>query len=422
MSRTVQETDPEAIAARLGRLYDLDPAELADPYPIYAAMRGHAPVLRVGPMVSVSRYDDVKAILTDPVTFSSRRIEGSSFKARLAELSPDQTVKLETLMQNDGRQLPQSDNPVHDRLRGFVSASFGKSRIAELREWLTGVAHELLDGLDADGRTRPGSTFDLIGDFTFHVPFRAICKILDVPVEDSLMLRKWGMALTKAIGTRYSNVDEAYEALTNFEAYVGELIAKARRTPGAGGLIGDLVQANDEGDLLTDVELVALFTQMLVSGNTQTLIANGFVALEQHPAQKQLLVEDRTLLKNAIEEFLRYVPSIHTIHRVATIDTEIAGFPVAAGETIRLMLASANHDEAMFQDAETLDVTRKNARRHLGLGHGIHTCLGYFLLRLDAEVCFDVLFDRLPALRTIGPITNKRSIVQFGPERLDVGI
>lgn len=401
----------------LEKLFALDPVLLADPYPLYARMREHAPVLRVGPMVSVSRYDDIKNVLRDTETFTSQRAAGSQVEARIASLEDEQLDKYHRILEHDSRQLPTMDDPQHARLRRFVNETFSAQRIGEMRDQLYGIANELLDEIDASGRDE----FDLIGDYSFYVPFRAICLILNVPRADAPQLREWGATVTQGISSAYANTDEAYAALMSFTEYVQNLITQAREHPGGTDLISELVNAqDDEGTYLTDEELVSIFVQMLVSGNTNTLIANALISLESHPDQKRELLEDPSLIRPAIEEFIRYRSSIQAIHRVATEDTDIAGFPVRKNETIRLLLASGNHDSEKFENGEEMDIHRKNARQHIGIGFGVHTCLGQWLLRLDAEAALGALFERYPNVRVSGDVVNRATFIQWGPERLTV--
>ena len=410
---------PDKVAVELERLYALEDDVLNNPYPLYAAIREHQPVLRVGPQVSVSRYEDVKNVLRDNETFSSDRRESSTVKARMAELTPEQKAKYEALLDYDSRIIPQMDEPQHGRMRRFVNETFSAKRIEAMRDQLFHIANTQLDQAVA----KDGGRFDLIQDYSIHVPLRAICSILAVPESDAETVLAWGAEITKGIGTQFSNVDEAYEALMNFNVYVGDLIADARKHPGGEDLISQLVVAtDDEGVHLTDEDLKGIFVQMLVSGNTNTLIANAVIALDRNPEQKALLLQDLTRTRPAVEEFLRYCPSIHAIHRMSVEDTEIAGFPVRKGETIRLLLASANHDDAKFERAEELDITRKNARQHVGIGYGIHTCLGQWLLRLDAEAALMVLYERHPELRITGPVQNRKTFTMHGPQFLEVEV
>lgn len=418
MSTAVVDQDVVAEIERdLAKLYALDPELLSNPYPLYARMRAHAPVLRVGPMVSVSRYDDIKNVLRDAETFSSVRSSGSRERARMAQLDAAGQAKYRRILEHDSHQLPGMDDPGHARLRRFVNEMFSAKRINEMRDELFEIANELLDDIEARGTGK----FDLINDYSVHVPFRAICSILGVSRDDIPMLFTWGKEITRGISSTYENLDEAHEALENFTRYVMDLIEQARANPGGTHLIAQLVNAqDDDGVYLTDTELIAIFVQMLVSGNTNTLIANALVALEAHPDQKKALIDNPELVRPALEEVIRYRSSIQAIHRVAAKDTEIAGFPVQEGETVRLLLASGNHDSEKFVDGDSFDITRKNARQHIGIGYGIHTCLGQWLLRLDAEVALIALFERFPNIHLDGPAQNRSTFIQWGPEELHV--
>ena len=407
------------IADSLRRLLALDPGLLANPYPLYKEMRENAPVVRVGPQVLVSRYEDIKNVLRNDRLFSSRRQSSSVVEARIAALSPDELVKYEHIIGHDSNQLALMDDPGHARLRNFVTETFSAKRIAEMRGVLSDISNELLDDIEARGLTR----FDFIGDYSFHVPFRAICHILGVPREDSAKIREWGLVLSAGLSTTYENLDEAFDALKNFSTYIEGLIAEARANPDREDLVAQLVNAkDDEGVYLTDVELVAMFVQMLVSGNTNTLLANVMVALAENPSERARLLETPELIRGSVDEFIRYASSIHAIRRTATEDTEIGGFPIRKHETLLLLLASGNHDPEKFENADVLDVTRKGARQHLGLGFGIHTCLGQWLLRLDAEVALAVLLERYPNIHLDGPVEYRQTFVQHGPERLYVAM
>jgi cytochrome P450 len=193
---TDEQAKVDDVAKRLAELYALEPRALNNPYPIYAALREHAPVLRVGPMVSVSRYEDVKNVLRDAETFSSRRSDASNSRvqARLQELGPDELVKFNQVLHHDGRQLPNMDDPEHARLRRFVNETFSAKRINQWRQDLYDIANELLDAVDVRG----GRRFELIGDFSFYLPFRMICRILGVPRSEEKHMRAWGQRSPRA--------------------------------------------------------------------------------------------------------------------------------------------------------------------------------------------------------------------------------
>lgn len=402
----------------VNRLFSLEEGLINDPYPVYAQMRAESPVVRWGPLVAVSRYDDVKAVLRDPGTFSSQRHGGSRSRVVLERLSGEDALKLADVQANEGL-ISQTDDPQHARMRRFVNQAFSATRMAEMREQIEDITRELLDAAEERG----DRTLELVDDLAYKMPLHVICTLLGASGPETQKVRHWSDAIGVAIGTEYSNLDTAYEAVQEFKAFVGDLIAKVRQSDGQRtDLFAELVSTDDEGTYLTESDLTAIFINLLFAGHetTTNLIGNSVIELLTHPEQQQLLVDDPTRIRGAIEELMRYCGSIHTIHRVATRDCDIAGFPVTQGETVRLMLAAANHDGSRFDDPETLDLSRKDARHHLGFGYGIHTCLGMWLTRLEVEVALSEILVRYPELALAGPIERHRNITLYGPTRLDL--
>ncbi|MFE7979317.1 cytochrome P450 [Streptomyces shenzhenensis] len=404
------------LAERAERFYGLDEELLRDPWTLYADLREHAPVLRVGSAVVVTRYDDVKELFRNTDGFSNKRWTGSRVTQRRASLAPDEVEKYDYLIRLDVNHIGQNDRPNHTRLRKFVSQAFSRRAIDNLRERATGISNDLCDEIDASG----DDPFDL-STLSWRLPFLVVCSMLEVPDAEIATFRSWALAIRRGLGTNYDNLDAAFDATQRLEAYVLELIRERRaRGVGDGGdLVGNLVAEDLEGTVpLTDAELVAMFAVMLTTGNANDMISNAVIALDGRPDQKALLRQDPALLRPAIEEFLRFCPSAHGVHRVAVGDQEIAGFPVRAGETVRLVVASANRDPARFADPDRLDITRKDAQHQLDFGFGVHTCLGQWLARLDIEVGLRVLYERYPDLRVAGPFRYRREYQFRGPERL----
>lgn len=406
------------LQARMNRFFALDEKMLADPYALYSEMRDTQPVMRVGNVVAVSRYDDVKQILRDPLNFSSNRTQGSRVTMRRASLAGSDLDKYDALLRHERGQIGLQDMPGHTRLRRFVNQVFSAATIAAMRDEVARTAHGLLDelGLPRDG------VFDLT-EFTYRLPFLVVCRMLAIPEMDIAAFRTWARALRRGLGTNWENLDEAHAATTNIEEFVRRLIserqsATAPAADDAGDLVAALVTAEVDGTHMSDQELITMFTVMLTSGNTNDMIANAVVALDDRPDQRALLLEDPARMRNGVEEFFRYCPSVHGVHRVAALDCEIDGFTVRAGETVRLMVASANHDPRRFEDPERLDLTRQNARQHLDFGFGIHTCLGQWLARLNIETALTVLLERMPGIRVVRPVRYRREYNFRGPERL----
>jgi hypothetical protein len=406
---------PVSIQDRMNRFFALDEELLADPYPLYREMRDTQPVMRVGNVVAVSRYDDVKRIFRDPRTFSSNRAQGTRVTAKRASLEGGDLEKYDAMLRHERGQIGLQDMPGHTRLRRFVNAVFSPAAIATMRDDVARTAHGLLDELDLRGREAVDLT-----EFSYRLPFLVVCRMLAIPDLEAATFRTWARALRRGLGTNYENLDEAYAGTGNIEEFVRRLIDEHRSgaVSGSEDFVARLVSAEVDGTHMSDQELVTMFTVMLTSGNTNDMIANAVIALTDWPDQRALLLEDPARMRNAVEEFFRYCPPVHGVHRVAAADCEIAGFEVRAGETVRLMVASANHDPRKFTEPERLDITRPDAREHLDFGFGIHTCLGQWLARLNIETALTVLLERVPEVRAVQPVRYRREYNFRGPERL----
>jgi cytochrome P450 len=404
-----------SLQERVDRFFALDEEMLADPYSLYRDMRETQPVMRVGNAVAVSRYDDIKQIFRDPLTFSSNRQKGTRVTEKRATLEGAALDKYDAMLRHERGQIGLQDMPGHTRLRRFVNQVFSPGAMSAMRSRATAVANELLDEID----WQDGDVFDLT-EFSYRVPFLVISQMLAIPELEVATFRTWARALRRGLGTNYENLDEAYAATKNIEEFVVRLIEERR----AGAvdqphdLVAGLVNAEVDGTHMSEQELITMFTVMLTSGNTNDMIANAVVALDEWPDQRALLLKDPSLMSNAVEEFFRYCPSVHGVHRAANVDCEIAGFAIRAGETVRLIVASANHDPGKFDDPERLDLTRENARQHVDFGFGIHTCLGQWLARVNIDAALTVLLERLPNVAVVKPVRYRREYHFRGPERL----
>jgi cytochrome P450 len=418
MSQLVADTGALSLEERAARFYDLDEELLRDPWSLYRDLREQQPVMRVGPAVVVSRYADIKEIFKDLDGFSNRRYTGTRVTQRRASLGAGEVEKYDYLINLDVNHIGQNDKPNHTRLRRFVSRAFAPRPIERMRERVTDIGNTLLDEIDASG----DDPLDLAW-LSWRLPFLAVCSMLEVPDAEIATFRGWALEIRRGLGTNYDNLDGAYDATRNLEAYVLGLIQQRRARggePAEDDFVGNLVATDTDGTALTDEELVAMFAVMLTTGNANDMISNAIIALDEWPDQRALLMEQPELLRGAIEEFLRYCPSAHGVHRVALRECEIAGFPVQQGETVRLVVASANHDPEKFEDPDRLDITRANAHEQLDFGFGIHTCLGQWLARLDIEVGLRLLYERYPGLHVAGPFDYRREYQFRGPERLMV--
>lgn len=391
------------------------PESLADPFPVYSLMLDHLPIYRWGPVLALSRYEDVKTAFRHANELSSVRVTGTRAAAVRAKFSPEQQRKLDVILDNEARWLVQIDDPEHKRLRRHVNPSFGKQRIEEMRGRIEALATELLDEAE---KAHPGE-LELISEFAYRLPLMVMCELLGADPEDAARIRDWSNSIATAVGTDYANLDDAYEAVLGFQAYIRELIVKAQRDGAGSALFRDIV-AGPEGEPLDEADVVSMFTLLFFAGHETTTnqIANAMVSLIENPDQRAILLEDPGLIKGAIDELLRYKGSVQVMHRTATQDFEISGVPISKGQSVRLLVGAANRDPSVFDDPDRLDVTRENARRHLGFGFGRHTCLGIWLAKLETEVAITELLRRYPEATIAGDVPWLANMTVQGPSAL----
>jgi cytochrome P450 len=296
------------------------------------------------------------------------------------------------------------DPPQHTRLRKLVSQSFTPKFVEGLRPRIQQIAVELLDDLEAHLAANGTRAFDLLERYAFPLPITVISEMLGVPAEDRDNFRVWSNAVLE-LNPQGGPVPEAMEALGEFAFYLMRLAAEKRRHP-TDDLISGLLQAEEEGDVLSEQELIAMIFLLIVAGHETTvnLIGNGMLAFFQHPDQFDLFKRDpEQMAKPAIEEVLRYYGPVEmSLTRFAREDLTLGGKEIKRGEALNVMLAAADRDPALVADPARFDITRAPVR-HLGFGTGIHACLGAPLARLEGQIAFPALIRRFPEIRLAVP-------------------
>ena len=370
----------------------LDPAFIADPYPTYRMLRDKMPIWRspLGPWV-LSRYRDIAPLLKD-----GRFVH--DFEGRISDPGHRRAVLNEPVTRNLGDSMLVRDPPDHTRLRGLVARAFTARRVEEMRPRIEALVSKLIDGV-IDRRR-----MDVIGDLSHPLPVIVICDMLGIPEEDREQFlhgfRISGRSLEPVPMSR-AELDEANEGVLRNRAYFEGLFERRAKNPGD-DLISALMAVRDEEDgRLTPDEMTANISLLFAAGHetTANLIGNGMLALHRNPDQWARLVRDPSLAAGMIDELLRYDSSVQLTTRKAAEDCEIGEERVAIkrGEGVICLLGAANRYPAQYENAETLDITRKNVRP-LSFGGGIHHCLGAQLARIEAEVTFRALAERLPGL------------------------
>ncbi|MEU8803243.1 cytochrome P450 [Spirillospora sp. NPDC048819] len=350
------------------------------PYDAYRRLTADAPVYRASDdHLLVCGFKLCQEILTDSATFGQRPAAYPNFHSM--------------------------DPPEHTRLRRLVSHGFSPRAIRAYQHRIEYFADQLLTGLKPRGR------MNLIKDFALPLPTLVITEMLGVPYADGELWEDWANAIHRHtaipewVDTPKSRelVTAAAAAATAETEYFRKLVDERRRHRGE-DLISVLVAAEEDGDRLSEEELLYTLVLLLGAGHhtSVNLIGNGMRALLAEPAQFALLRARPDLIDNAVEEMLRIDPPLQVEPRKALRDTEIAGEPVPAGTLVHCILAAANRDPAVFDDPDRFDVARPNAKRHLAFSMGIHHCLGAPLARAEGRTAVRELLSRLDGLRLDG--------------------
>ena len=363
-----------------------------DRHAAYAALAATGPVHRIvtpngAPAWLVTGHDEARGALTD-----RRVVKGPPLHGPLAELLPPQTAAVQ-------RHMLYRNLPDHTRLRRLVSAAFTRRRVDELAPRVQRIADQLLAAV-AD-RT----VVDLVEHFAYPLPLTVICELLGIPEQVRPVFRGWTTAI---IAGPFAGAESYVAAATGLADYARELLREKRRAP-ADDLISALV-AGDDGDRLTEDELVGMVFLLVAAGHETTvnLIGNGTLALLTHPEQLALLRAEPHRLPAAVEEMLRYDGSLQVTLPYTTAEPiELGGTHIPAGEMLLLGLLAANRDPDRFAEPDTFDITR-TPNPHLAFGHGLHHCLGAALARLEGRIAFAALLSRFPALRLAVPVSDLR--------------
>jgi hypothetical protein len=383
-----------------------DPEFRRDPYPTFHRLRAADPVHRsaFGFWV-VTRYADAEAVLRDP----GFEIAPEAATGRVGADSP--------IGRLSARSILFTNPPDHTRVRGLVSRAFTPRRVADLRDGVAARCRELLD------RVAPAGEMDAIADFAHPLPLGTICDLVGVASADRERVRAWADALSNTVDPvvppeKLVAINRAVEEMS---AHLLRLAAERRRAPRS-DLLSVLVEAHDAREL-DETELLATCVLLLVAGHETTthLIGNGLLALLRHPDQLARLRGRAELLPSAIEEMLRYDSPVQVTFRWPQADTTIGGRAVAAGERIAILFGAANRDPARFPEPDRFDVERAD-NRHLAFGGGIHFCMGAALARMQAEVAFGALLERLPRIALQVDEPDWRDTVTLrGVRRLPIG-
>ena len=373
--------------------HDFRPYDLADPFPFYEFARHEAPVFFSEELkyYVVARHADVKAVFEDWRTFSSENAQ--------APMRPlcDEARRI---MREGGftaySGLSARVPPDHTRLRAIVQGCFGPKRFKAIEPRIREICNAQIDAFIARGHA------DFFREFAYDTPALVLFELVGVPTADIPKVKAWSISRALLTWGTLSDEEQLPHAhnMVEYWAYCRALVAKRHEDP-TDDLPGDLVRLQREGAEISDDEIAGVLYSALFAGHetTTTLMANSLDSLLTYRNNWEAIVADRSKVASAVDESLRFSPSIVAWRRKALKDAEIGGVPIPAGSNILLLIGSANRDERAVHDPDIFDINRDDARQHLAFGYGIHSCVGQQLGKLETVVALEELTRRIPSLR-----------------------
>jgi cholest-4-en-3-one 26-monooxygenase len=346
-----------------------------NPHEAMTWMRANEPVYWDGRVWGIAKYADVKAVSKRPELFSNA--EG---------IRPDS---------GPVAMMIDMDDPEHVKRRKLVNRGFTPKRVKESEVAVRKACDEIIDAVCAKGEC------DFVNDIAAWLPMIMIGDALGVAPEDRKQLLEWSDGMMKGLVGTEDGIERATEAFIGYQDFATDAIAARRKQP-TDDLMSVLVEAEVDGDRLTDDELIHESLLILIGGDetTRHVISGGMYQLLTNPDQKQKLVDDPSKIPTAVEEMLRWVSPIKNMARTVTRDTELRGKTLREGEKLLLLYPSANRDDDVFDDPFRFDVERK-PNEHVAFGFGTHFCLGSSLARLELLCMFEHVLKRLPDIELV---------------------
>lgn len=386
-------------------LFALDAAALQCPHVALRQIREESPAMwfdELGAYV-VTRFADVMDVLLQPIVFSTRHAGGKR--------APTSTAPAVLLT---------ADPPEHDRQRALVNRAFTPAAVKKLEPQLRDLAASLVDRFIDRGEV------ELVQEYAIPLPMTMIAQYMAIPESEIDTFKRWSTDLVVLVGNPSPTERQLADLATasrEFEAYFRALIEE-RRGSERDDLVSKLVNAEIDGDRLSDDEILTMARQLLLAGNdtTTNLIASCALFLARRPELYQQLRTDPEYAELLLEEVLRLESPIQGLHRTATVDTTIGGVEIPAGSQVLIMHAGANRDATEFAHADEFDTARPQPRGHLAFGYGTHYCLGAALARMEGRIALEELARRIEsfALKDGAPIEYEPSFLLHGLSRLDL--
>jgi pimeloyl-[acyl-carrier protein] synthase len=363
------------------------PAYYQNPYPAYRAwLDSGQRAIRISPhLVAVTHYRDCLDLLRDP------RLSAKRYIGKLAHFTEEEKLEFSAWQQACEKQMLFIDPPHHGRVRKPLMRAFSPEAIAARQPRIVALFHEILE------RVPSGVEIDFMQTIAHPFPALVIGEILGIPPGRWERLMEWSDSFAEFIGAFQAPVElgrRATRATVEMLDYLGELIDRKRSQPGD-DVLSMMIHSVDDGEPLSRDELLAQGVLLLVAGHetTRNLIGNGILTLLRHPAQMNQLRHDRTLLRGAVEEILRFEGPLQGTSRLALEDMEFHGEKIQTGQSLLAIMGCANRDQRQFPDPDRFDLARKN-NPHLDFGAGAHACLGLHMARLETQIALSALLDR----------------------------
>ena len=385
-------------------LNDLDTFEKGTPHDQFKLLRSEAPVHRhkgspgEEDYWAITKHEDLKLISKSPQLFSSE-----AMSAIIRDPEPDSLPMLRLIMLN-------MDPPKHRQYRAIVNKAFTPRMVNGLEAAVDRMVAQIIDNVIEKGEC------DFVDELAAPLPMGVICEMMGVPEEDRRAIYDLGNKMIGFDDPEFSDGQPAKfgsmqggEASAEMFMYANKLAERVRAHP-ADDLATALLNAEVDGEKLTEMEFNSFFLLLCVAGNetTRTVTSNGMLDLIRNPDQRQKVLDDMSLVDSAVEEILRHEPAVHSFRRTAMADTEIRGVPIPEGDKLLLWYPSVNRDEDVFDAPEKFDVTR-SPNDHLSFGVGEHFCLGANLARMELRKIFRGLLTRLPDIELAAEPRRLRS-------------
>ncbi|GJM40708.1 MAG: cytochrome P450 hydroxylase [Ardenticatenaceae bacterium] len=391
-----------------------DPRFFNNPYPVYEELRQHAPIFywEAFGFTCFVNHEDVATLFRD--RRFGRQILHLATREELGW--PPEREALRPFYDVDKHSLLDLEPPDHTRLRRLIQKAFLARKIERLRGRVASLTHQLIDEMEPAGQA------NLLEKFATTIPLNMIAELLGVPTENGDDLLNWSHAMVAMyeLATTPQQEQKAVQAAQDFVAYLKDYVKFRRQNP-QDDLITRLIEAEEEGEKLSEDELITTCILLLNAGHEATVnvIGNGVYALLKHPDQMQLWRENVGMSETAVEELLRYDTPLHLFTRWALEDVTYKGHHFPFGTKIALLLGAANRDPAAFAQPDTLNLTRSK-NPHVSFGGGIHYCIGVPLARLELQTALPILLQRLPNLTLVQEPSFKNSYHFHGLESLQV--